>query len=89
MRIQTFSKPAVSSLIGLVIPDTITPATLSFRHIRASQKEPVLIEGPQDGPKPPSLVKDEERALAEFLDTYRLAPGQNAPPKGHPRLVWT
>jgi hypothetical protein len=77
MPIQTCSKPAVSSLVGLVILATIAPATLSFRHIRASPKEPVPFEGPQDGPKPPSPVEDEERALAEFLDTYRLAPGQD------------
>ena len=77
MPIQTCIKPAVSSLVGLAMLATISTATLSFHHIRASQKEPVLIEDPQDGPKPPSLVKDEERALAEFLDTYRLAPGQD------------
>jgi hypothetical protein len=69
MPMQTCSKSAVSSLVGLVIVATITPATLSFRHIRASQEEPVLIEGPQDDPKPSSPVEDEERALAEFLDT--------------------
>ena len=86
------SQPAVSSLVGLVILATIAPATPSFRHIRASQKEPVLLEGPQDGPKSPSLVKDEERALAEFLDTYRLAPGQNLkripPPRPNGVRVW-
>ncbi len=92
MPIQTCSKPAVSSLVGLVILATIAPATLSCRHTRASHKEPVLIEDPQDGPKPPSLVKDEERALAEFLDTYRLAPGQDLkrvpPPRPEGVRVW-
>ena len=90
MTHQTCSKLVVSSLVGLVILATIIPATLSLRHIRASQKEPILLEDLQDGPKPPSLVKDQERALAEFLDTYRLAPGQNlkriAPPP-HPKGV--
>ena len=45
MPIQTCSKPAVSSVVGLVILATITPATQSFRHIRASLEELVLIEG--------------------------------------------
>jgi Protein of unknown function (DUF3738) len=92
MPFQTCSKPAVSSLVVLVMLATITPATLSFRHLRASQEEPVLIEDPQDGPKPPSLVKDEEQALAEFLETYRLAPGQNLkripPPRPKGIRVW-
>ena len=92
MTHQTCSKPTVSSFVGLVILTTIIPATLTFRHIRASQNEPILVGGPQDGPEPPSLVKDQERALAEFLDTYRLAPGQDLkripPPRPKGIRVW-
>lgn len=77
MPIRTGSRPAVSSLVGLVILVTIVQVTQPSRPIRASQEEPVLTESPQDGPRPSPLVDDEEQALAEFLDTYRLAPGQD------------
>jgi hypothetical protein len=92
MPFETWSKPGVSSLVGLVILATIALAMLSFRHIQASQKESVPLGSPQDGPKPPLLGKDEEQALAEFRDTYRLAPGQNLkripPPRPKGIRVW-
>jgi hypothetical protein len=47
----------------------------------------------QDGPKPLSpVVDDEDNALAEFLDAYRLVPGQNLkripPPRPKGIRVW-
>ena len=93
MPIRTGIRPAVSSLVGLVMLVTIVQVTQPFRSIRASQKEPVLTESPQDGPGPSSLVEDEEQALAEFLDTYRLAPGQDLkripPPRPEGIRVWS
>jgi hypothetical protein len=67
----------VCSLVGLTILATITPVTVPFCRIQASQNEPIPLKGLQDRLKPSALVKDQEQALVEFIDTYRLAPGQN------------
>jgi hypothetical protein len=92
MHFQTCRRPAVSSLVGLVILASITPVNLSFWHIRASQKKTIPLGGHRDSAKPPSLVNDDEHALAEFLDTYRLAPGQDLkrvpPPRPKGMRVW-
>jgi hypothetical protein len=77
MLFHRCSKRAASSLGGLAMLAAITPAMLLFCHVRASQQEPVRPQGSQGSAKPPSPAKDEEQALAEFLDTYRLAPGAN------------
>ena len=92
MPIQARSKPAVSWLIGLVILATTAPATPWFCPIRASPEEVVPPRSPQDGPSPPPRVEDEEQAIAEFVDTYRLVPGQNLkripPPRPKSTLIW-
>jgi Protein of unknown function (DUF3738) len=79
----------LSSVLWLV---AIAGTMLWYSHIRASQNEPVPSNGAQDALSPPSQVAEEERALAEFLEAYRLAPGQNLKHVPPPRLkgvrVW-
>ena len=77
MPFRRRAKLAASSLAGLAILGTITPAMLLFCHVRASQEELVRPQGSQDRATPPSPAKDEEQALAEFCEIYRLAPGVN------------
>lgn len=85
MSIPSPGKFAVSSLAVPVMLATITSATPSFRQIQTVQKEAVVIEARKDGARPPSRVNDEARAPTEFVETYRLASGQNLKRIASPR----
>jgi hypothetical protein len=86
---STLSLPAGLVLLATI---TITAALLSPSGVRASQYEAVQPRGLDAGRKPGSAAKEEEQALAGFLDTYRLAPGQNLkriqPPRPNGIRVW-
>jgi hypothetical protein len=65
---------AASQLFGgAVTLAIIVLAWPSLPDTLGAQKEP----GPPEGARPDAPIPDEKQALADFLDTYRLAPGQN------------
>ncbi len=92
MHLPMPRKPAAFALGGMMIVVMITVAMPSLYRIQASQKEPGARRVVPDaaGPAPPP--QDEKKALEAFLETYRLAPGQNLklvpPPRPEGIRAW-
>ncbi len=75
---RTIRNLATASLGVLVIPAILALGTPSSRHSRAAQRPPTSPKGVQHRvARPGPRSQDEKKALEEFLEAYRLAPGQN------------
>jgi hypothetical protein len=92
MHLPMLRNPAASSLGGLTIAVMIAVAMPSLYHIQASQKEPLARPEVQEAARPAPPAPDEKKALEAFLQTYRLAPGQNLklvpPPRPQGIRIW-
>jgi hypothetical protein len=81
--------PLASFLSGLVIVVMLAVAVPSLYRIQASRKELGARDAAQDDARP---SPDNKKALEAFLETYRLAPGQNLkhvpPPRPEGLHAW-
>jgi hypothetical protein len=85
-------KSVASRLSGLAMPAVIALMLISLRDTRGQQKEPGPPRRPADGADADLQARDEQRALDAFLESYRLAPGQNMkrvpPPRPEGIRAW-
>jgi hypothetical protein len=89
MHLPMPRKPADSALGGMVIVVMITVVMPSLYHIQASQEEPGARRVVPEAARP---APEDKKAREAFLETYRLAPGQNLklipPPRPEGLHAW-